>query len=116
MFVKLKDNYVNLDLIKKVTDVKAYYALKTDYEIYDIYYFSEIKSPEEEAKLIHQSIHGTIEQQRYIVTYGFEIYRINEKHSERIITGTDRIEAGKYLESFIKFLNTNELTIPEIKI
>ena len=116
MFVKLKDNYINLDLIKKVTDVKAYHVLKTDHEVHDIYYYMDINSPEEEAKLIHQSIHGTLEQQRYIVAYGFEIYRINEKHSERIIIGTERRETRKYLESFIKFLNTNELTIPEIKI
>jgi len=32
MYIKLQNNIINLDLIKKVTEVKAYHVLRLDYE------------------------------------------------------------------------------------
>lgn len=116
MFVKLKDNFINLDLIKKVSDVKVYYALKTDFEEGDVVFYSEITSSEKEARLLNQTINGSEQQRKYVVVYGFEITYLNEEEGERISIGTDRIEARKYLEAFIQFLNSNVSSIPEIKM
>ena len=116
MYVKLQNNIINLDLIKKVTEVKAYHVLKIDHEKGNKDYYHKIESAEGEAQLLNQTTNGNDMQREYVVAYGFEIYYLNERFSEKVITGTNRHEAEKFLEAFIKFFNNNQLTIPEIKI
>jgi len=116
MYIKLQDNIINLDLIKKVTEVKAYHVLRLHHEKGNKDYYNEIKSAEGEAQLLSQTTNGNDMQREYVVAYGFEIHYLNERFPEKVITGTNRHEAEKFLEAFIKFLNNNQLTIPEIKI
>ena len=116
MYVKLKNNYINLDLIKKVSEVKAYFATEYDYEEGKTWYYSEIKKADEEARLLSTTTNGTPEQQMYVVVYGFEISYIGETQRERISIGTSRRDASKYLQSFMTLLNNNVTSVKEVKI
>ena len=116
MYVKLQNNIINLDLIKKVTEVKAYHVLILDYEEGRKDYHFEIETDEKEAQILNQTINGNEYQTEYMVAYGFEISYLNEPNPEKVITGVNRHEAKKFLEVFIQYLNNNQLTIPEIKI
>jgi len=116
MYIKLQNNIINLDLIKKVTGIKAYHVLRLDYEAGEIDYYYEIGSVKEEVKFLDKTINGDEYQREYMVVYGFEIHYLNEKFPEKVITGTDRIEARKYLEAFTTLLNNNQPVIYEVKI
>jgi hypothetical protein len=116
MYIKLQDNIINLDLIKKVTDVKAYHVTRIDYKEGKLHYYHEIGSAEEEASLLHKTTNGNQYQQEYIVVYGFEIHYLNEKWPQRVSLGTSRIDAEKYLEAFLTLLNNNQPIIHEVKI
>lgn len=116
MFVKLQNNYINLDLIFKVSDVKAYHVHNLDYNERNISYFYEIGSNAEEAAILHRIAVGSEYQREFLVAYGFEINYIGKESSEKIIVGTDRIEARKFLEAFMDYLNSNISSVPEIKI
>jgi alpha-ketoglutarate-dependent taurine dioxygenase len=116
MYVKLQNNFINLDLIKKVTEVKAYYVHQRNFEEGKKQSHREIDSLKEEADILYLITNGNEYHKKYVVAYGFEISYINEKYFEKVITGTNRHEAEKFLEAFIKYLNNNQLTIPEIKI
>ena len=116
MYIKLQNNIINLDLIKKVTEVNAYHVLKLDHEKGNKDYYYKIESVEREAQLLNQTTNGNDMQREYVVAYGFEIYYLNERFPEKIITGTDRMEARKFLEAFIKLINNNQPIIHEVKI
>jgi hypothetical protein len=116
MYVKLKDNFINLDTIKKVTEIRAYAVNRVEYENNNILYYFELTDPKMEARWLDITVNGTTEQKKDIVIYGFETHYIGEKYPEKIITGTSRLEARKYLEAFIAYLNNNQTTIHEIKI
>ena len=116
MYIKLKNNIINLDLIKKVTCVKAYHVTRLDYEAEDLLYYNEIRSAEEEARLLDKTINGNEYQREYTVAYGFEIHYLNEKWPQKVSVGTDRIEARKFLEAFTTLLNNNQPVIHEVKI
>ena len=116
MYIKLQNNIINLDLIKKVTEVKAYHVSRLAYEEGMLHYYNEIGSAEEEAKLLDKTINGDEYQREYMVAYGFEIYYLNEKWPQKVSVGTDRIEARKFLEAFATLLNNNQPVIYEVKI
>ncbi len=116
MYVKLQNNFINLDLIKKITEVKAYYVYQRDFEEGKKQSYREIGSLEEEVQVLYLIANGSEYHKKYVVAYGFEILYINKNCYEKVITGTNRHEAEKFLEAFIKYLNNNQLTIPEIKI
>jgi len=116
MYIKLQNNIINLDLIKKVTDVKAYHVLRLDYEERNFEYYHEIRSAEEEARLLDKTTNGNEYQKEYVVVYGFEIHYLNEKWPQKVSVGTDRIEARKFLEAFTTLLNNNQPVIHEVKI
>jgi hypothetical protein len=116
MYIKLQNNIINLDLIKKVTEVKAYYVHGGDFEEGNTQFHHEIGSSKEEARLLNLTINGDVDQTKYVVAYGFEIHYLNEKFPEKVITGTDRIEARKFLEAFATLLNNNQPIIHEIKV
>ena len=116
MYVKLKDNYINLDLIKKVTEIKAFHGSKTDYADGAYHYLSPIINDIEEAHLLALTTNGTPDQQKYVVTYGFYIYYIGQEKREKIIVGTNRRDAEKYLQAFMTELNNNVTSVKEIKI
>ena len=118
MYIKLQNNIINLDLIKKVTEVKAYHVLRQllDYEEGKLGYYREIGSAQEEAKLLHKTTNGNEYQKECMVVYGFEIHYLNEKWPQKVSVGTDRIEARKFLEAFTTLLNNNQPVIHEVKI
>jgi hypothetical protein len=116
MYAKLKDNYINLDLIKRVTDVKSFHGYKRDYEDGDYQYLSPIINDTEEARLLALTTNGTPDQQGYVVAYGFYIYYIGQEKREKIIVGTNRREASKYLQSFMTLINNNVTSVKEVKI
>ena len=116
MYIKLQNNIINLDLIKKVTEVNAYHVLKLDHEKGNKDYYHKIESAEREAQLLNQTTNGNDMQREYVVAYGFEIHYLNERFPEKVITGTDRIEARKFLEAFATLLNNNQPIIHEVKI
>lgn len=117
MYVKLKDNYINLDLIKKVSEIKAFHGSKRDYEEGDYAYISPIIGGDvEEARLLAISTNGTPQQQNYVVVYGFYIYYLGQEKREKILIGTNRNEAEKYLQAFMLELNNNITSVKEIKI
>lgn len=116
MYVKLKDNYINLDLIKKVTEIKSFHGTKTDYESGDYAYILPIGSNTEEVRLLAITANGTPEQQKYVVVYGFYIYYLGQEKREKIIVGTSRRDANKYLQSFMTLLNNNVTSVQEVKI
>ena len=116
MYIKLQNNIINLDLIKKVTEVKAYHVLGLDYEAGKLNYYHEIGSAQEEAKLLDKTTNGNEYQKEYMVVYGFEIHYLNEKRPQKVSVGTDRIEARKFLEAFTTLLNNNQPVIHEVKI
>jgi hypothetical protein len=113
MFIKLQGNIINLDLVKKISDVKAYLAINDDT---DIYRYREIVLAGEEARWLNISVNGTEQQTRYTVLYGFEISYLKEKYPERVITGESRRDARKYIESFANLINNNQPIIHEVKI
>ena len=110
MFIKLRGNIINLDLVKKISDVKAYRVLDGDTSIH------EILEAREEARWLNDSINGTKWQTQYTVLYGFEISYLREKYPERIVTGKSRRDARKYIESFSNLINNNQPIIHEVKI
>jgi len=110
MFIKLRGNIINLDLVKKISDVKAYLAIEDDSII------QEIVLAGEEARWLNISVNGTEQQTRYTVLYGFEISYLKEKYPERVITGESRRDARKYIESFANLINNNQPIIHEVKI
>jgi len=116
MYIKLKNNYINLDLIKKVSEVKAYYVDGYDYKEGSIQFYSEIRTADEEACLLSTTTNGTPEEQMYVVVYGFEISYIGETKREIISIGTSRRDASKYLQSFMTLLNNNVTSVKEVKI
>jgi len=116
MYIKLQNNIINLDLIKKVTEVKAYHVLRLDYEERNLEYYHKIGSAQEEASLLHKTTNGNKHQKEYTVAYGFEIHYLNEKWPQKVSVGTDRIEARKFLEAFTTLLNNNQPVIHEVKI
>ena len=116
MYIKLQNNIINLDLIKKVTEVKAYHVLRLNYEERKLEYYHEIGSAQEEASLLHKTTNGNKHQKEYTVAYGFEIHYLNEKQPQKVSVGTDRIEARKFLEAFTTLLNNNQPVIHEVKI
>jgi len=110
MFIKLRGNIVNLDLVKKISDVKAYRVLNGDTDIH------EIAESVEEARWLNDSVNGAEWQTQYTVLYGFEISYLREKYPERVITGESRIDARKYIDSFSNLINNNQPIIHEVKI
>ena len=110
MFIKLRGNIINLDLVKKISDVKAYLAIEDDSII------QEIVLAGEEARWLNISVNGTEQQTRYTVLYGFEISYLKEKYPERVITGESRRDARKYIESFANLINNDQPIIHEVKI
>lgn len=110
MFIKLRGNIINLDLVKKISDVKAYLAINDDTNI------REIVLAGEEARWLNISVNGTEQQTQYTVLYGFEISYLKEKYPERVITGESRRDARKYIESFANLINNNQPIIHEVKI
>ena len=116
MYIKLQNNIINLDLIKKVTEVKAYHVHQGDFEEGNMQFHHEIGSSKEEARLLNLTSTGDVDQKKYVVAYGFEIHYLNERSPEKVITGTDRIEARKFLEAFATLLNNNQPIIHEIKV
>tara|TARA_R110000823_G_scaffold31163_2_gene88930 strand:- start:210 stop:545 length:336 start_codon:yes stop_codon:yes gene_type:complete len=110
MFIKLRGNIINLDLVKKISDVKAYLIRDGDTSIH------EILEAREEARWLNISVNGTEQQTQYTVLYGFEISYLKEKYPERVITGESRRDARKYIESFSNLINNNQPIIHEVKI
>jgi hypothetical protein len=116
MYIKLQNNIINLDLIKKVSEVKAYHVLRLDYEEGNLHYYHEIGSAQEEASLLHKTTNGNEYQREYMVVYGFEIHYLNEKWPQKVSVGTNRRDAKKFLDSFTTLLNNNQPVIHEVKI
>ena len=60
-------NFINLDLIKKVSSVKAYVANRNEYEDGKILYYFDIDSFEIETRYLIHTTNGTEEQKKDIV-------------------------------------------------
>lgn len=124
MFVRIKDQIVNLDLIKKIGEVEAYSLHKSYYEEKDFHTLDRrdrIKTPNEEVRLltlyasgVNISLNGNETQREYIIVYSINIYYLNENNPEMIVIGTSRTEARKILEALVKRLNGNINGIEEI--
>lgn len=117
MFVRIKDQIVNLDLIKKIGEVEAYSLHKSYYEEKDFHTLDRrdrIKTPNEEVRLLTLYANGNETQREYIIVYSINIYYLNENNPEMIVIGTSRTEARKILEALVKRLNGNINGIEEI--
>ena len=117
MFVRIKDQIVNLDLIKKIGEIEVNSLHKSYYEEKDFHTLDRrdrIKSSEEEIRLLTLYANGNETQREYMIVYSINIYYLNEHRPERVVIGENRIEARKILEALVKRLNGNINGIEEI--
>ena len=119
MFVKIKDQIVNLDLIKKISDVTPYKMWEMDLKVKDFHWMKEIEGgPKGEIEELSKTTNGTKEEQSYVVVYAINIYHYQRnmygEDVTRIMIGTSRIEARKMMEALVKKLNGNISGIEEI--
>ena len=117
MFVRIKDQIVNLDLIKKIGEIEVNSIHKSYYEEKDFHTLDRrdrIKSSEEEIRLLTLYANGNETQREYMIVYSINIYYLNERRPERVVIGENRIEARKILEALVKRLNGNINGIEEI--
>ena len=115
MFVKIKDQIVNLDLIKKISDVTPYIMWRPDLEAGDYHWMKTIPGgPKEEVKELNKTTNGTKEEQSYVVVYAVNIHHYQYEDVTRVVIGTSRIEARKIMEALVKKLNGNISKIEEI--
>tara|TARA_B100000497_G_C7519831_1_gene315989 strand:- start:194 stop:553 length:360 start_codon:yes stop_codon:yes gene_type:complete len=117
MFVRIKDQIFNLDLIKKIGEIEVNSLHKSYYEEKDFHTLDRrdrIKSPDEEIRLLTLYANGNESQREYMIVYSINIYYLNEIHPERVVIGENRTEARKILEALVKRLNGNINGIEEI--
>ena len=117
MFIKIKDQIVNLDLIKKIGEIEVNSLHKSYYEEKDFHTLDRrdrIKSPDEEIRLLTLFANGDERQREYMIVYSINIYYLNERLPERIVIGENRTEARKMIEALVKRLNGNINGIEEI--
>ena len=119
MFVKIKGQIVNLDLIKKISEVTPYVMWRPDLEIEDYHWMKTISGGAKgEVEELNKTTNGTKEEQSYVVVYAINIYHYQRnRHDEdvtRVVIGTSRIEARKMMEALVKRLNGNISGIEEI--
>lgn len=116
MFVRIKDQIVNLDLIKKIGEIEVNSLHKSYYEEKDFHTLDRrdrIKSPDEEIRLLTLFANGE-GRREYMIVYSINIYYLNERLPERIVIGENRTEARKMIEALVKRLNGNINGIEEI--
>ena len=115
MFVKIKGQIVNLDLIKKISDVTPYKMWRPDLEAGDYHWMKTIPGgPKGEVEELNKTTNGTKEEQSYVVVYAVNIHHYQYEDVTRVVIGTSRIEARKIIENLIKELNENNSKIKEI--
>jgi len=119
MFVKIKGQIVNLDLIKKISDVTPYKMWEMDLRVKDFHWMKEIEGgPKGEVEEINKATNGTKEEQSYVVVYAINIYHYQrnmyDEDVTRVMIGTSRTEARKMMEALVKRLNGNISGIEEI--
>lgn len=118
MFIKIKGQIVNLDLVKKISEVTPYRMYKYELKLEDYSWMKEIKGPSEEAEFLLKSANGTEEERQVVVVYAINIHHFQRNRYDedvtRIVIGTSRIEARKMLEALVKKLNGNISGIEEI--
>ena len=111
MYIKLNDEIINLDLIKKISKVVPILSNGSDGERFD----SIIKTQKEELRWLDISNTGDKFAQEYNVAYGFLIYHLNEQNPQRIKVGASRHDAEKAREALATLLNGNEPIMHVIK-
>jgi hypothetical protein len=111
MYIKLNDEIINLDLIKKISKVVPILSNGSDGERFD----SIIKTQKDELRWLDISNTGNKGQQEYNVAYGFLIYHLNEEGSQWIKVGASRNDAEKAREALGTLLNGNEPIMHVIK-
>ena len=115
MFVKIKGQIVNLDLIKKISEVTPYVMWRPDLEIEDYHWMKTISGGAKgEAEESNKTTNGTKEEQSYVVVYAVNIHHYQYEDVTRVVIGTSRIEARKMMEALVKRLNGNISGIEEI--
>lgn len=119
MFVKIKGQIVNLDLIKKISEVTPYKMWEMDLRVKDFHWMKEIEGgPKGEVEELNKATNGTKEEQSYVVVYAINIYHYQrnmyDEDVTRVMIGTSRTEARKMMEALVKRLNGNISGIEEI--
>jgi len=109
-YIKLNDEIINLDLIKKISKVVPILSNGSDGERFD----SIIKTQKDELRWSDISNTGD-KQQQYNVAYGFLVYHLNEQNPQRIKVGASRHDAEKAREVLATLLNGNEPIMHVIK-
>jgi hypothetical protein len=104
MYIKLNDEIINLDLIKKISKVVPILSNGSD-----------IKTQKEELRWLDISNTGDKFAQEHNVAYGFLIYHLNEQNPQRIKVGASRHDAEKAREALATLLNGNKPIMHVIK-
>jgi len=119
MFVKIKDQIVNLDLVKKISDVTPYKMWEMDLKVKDFHWMKEIEGGSKgEIEELNKTANGTEKEREFIIVYAINIYHYQrnmyDEDVTRIVIGTSRTEARKMMEALVKRLNRNISGIEEI--
>lgn len=117
MYAKLLDKIINLDLIRRITQVKSGLTTNISWEIHgnDINHLVEYNlTKEKELDWLRLSTTGDEYQREYLVIYFFEIIYL-KGDKEKVIVGSSRAEAERVREKFAEFLNGNKPIIHVIE-
>jgi hypothetical protein len=113
MYVKIKDTLINLDVIKYVEKLDGYYNWNDDDSIHLISENREKMSDEDINQYITNEKHFEKESNSKSY-YGFYINYLNSSSIFVKLTH-DLKDSKRIYNEFLKYVNNNESSIPEIK-
>lgn len=119
MFVRIKGQIVNLDLIKRISDITPYKMFKSDLKVEDYHWMKIVSGgPNGEIEALNKTANGTENEREFTIVYVVDIHHYQRTRYDeditRIVIGTSRTEARKILEALVKRLNGNINGIEEI--
>lgn len=113
MYIKLGENIINLDLIRKISKISAHVVDKNKTKPS---YYTELDEENEARwlKMIADKTDKYAQTQR--MAYVFKIHYLNEQGYDSVDCGEDKEKAEIALEKLSELLNNNTPIIHEIKI
>jgi hypothetical protein len=112
MLVKLKNNLINLDLVKEVsTDIFVHLVHPDDAEEY----VHVLTNKEDIERWEENTKNGSERQKEYFLMYGFKMWYLNEKYAKTIKVSKDKEETERARVALVTLLNGNNPVIHEIK-
>ena len=114
MYVKLKDNIINLDVIKSIDKLDGYYHYKDDVDCH--YLINDTYNTKSDLD-VQRVISDLYQMGEDINTSGYYGFYINylSGYSIFVKLSHDLEDSTRLYNEFLKYISSNQASIPEIK-